>query len=166
MTSERMRKKVPVLCDLKPSGKYVAVDLHQAGGIPQVMKILLSAGLMNGDCITITGKTIAETLKDIPDTPRADQDVIMPMDKALYKQGAPGDPQGQLWPPKVVWPRSRAQEPRHHRPARVFDSEPQLMEAIMADKINHGDVIVLRYEGPCWRPRHARDAGAHQRTDR
>ena len=84
---ERMRKKVPVICDLKPSGKYVAVDLHKAGGIPQVMKILLDAGLLNGDCLTITGKTIAETLKDVPSAPRADQDVIMPIAKALYKQG-------------------------------------------------------------------------------
>ncbi|KAG1432738.1 hypothetical protein G6F57_022746 [Rhizopus arrhizus] len=82
---ERIRKRVPVLCDLKPSGKYVATDLHRAGGIPQVMKLLLNAGLLHGDCITISGKTIAETLADVPDAPRADQDVIMPMDRALSR---------------------------------------------------------------------------------
>ncbi len=145
---ERMRKKVPVLCDLKPSGKYVAVDLHQAGGIPQVMKILLNAGLMHGDCMTITGKTIAETLKDIPDQPRADQDVIMPIEKALYKQGHLAILKGNLATEGCVAKITGLKNPVITGPARVFDSEPQLMECIMADKINHGDVIVLRYEGP------------------
>src|SRR4029453_12770535 len=84
---ERMRKKVPVICDLKPSGKYLAVDLHRAGGIPQVMKILLNAGLLHGDCITITGKTVAENLADVPDTPRADQDVIRPISQPIYEEG-------------------------------------------------------------------------------
>src|SRR6187431_1627768 len=84
---ERVRKRTPVICDLKPSGKYLAVDLHQAGGIPQVMKVLLNAGLLHGDCLTITGKTIAETLKDIPDQPRADQDVIRPIERPMYKEG-------------------------------------------------------------------------------
>jgi dihydroxy-acid dehydratase len=145
---ERMRKKVPVICDLKPSGKYVAVDLHKAGGIPQVMKILLNAGLLHGDCMTITGKTIAETLKDVPDQPRADQDVIMPIEKALYKQGHLAILKGNLAPEGCVAKITGLKNPVITGPARVFDSEPQLMEAIMADKINHGDVIVLRYEGP------------------
>jgi dihydroxy-acid dehydratase len=145
---ERVRKKVPVLCDLKPSGKYVAVDLHRAGGIPQVMKILLNAGLMHGECMTITGKTIAQTLKDVPDTPRADQDVIMPIEKALYKQGHLAILKGNLATEGCVAKITGLKNPVITGPARVFDSEPQLMEAIMADKINHGDVIVLRYEGP------------------
>ena len=145
---ERMRKKVPVLCDLKPSGKYVAVDLHQAGGIPQVMKILLNAGLMHGDCITITGKTIAETLKDVPDLPRADQDVIMPMEKALYKQGHLAILKGNLATEGCVAKITGLKNPVITGPARVFDSEPELMAAIMADKVTHGDVVVLRYEGP------------------
>jgi len=145
---ERMRKKVPVLCDLKPSGKYVAVDLHQAGGIPQVMKILLNAGLMHGDCITITGKTIAETLKDVPDLPRKDQDVIMPMEKALYKQGHLAILKGNLATEGCVAKITGLKNPVITGPARVFDSEPELMAAIMADKVTHGDVVVLRYEGP------------------
>ena len=145
---ERMRKKVPVICNLKPSGKYVAVDLHKAGGIPQVMKILLGAGLLNGDCMTITGKTIAETLKDVPSAPRADQDVIMPIDKALYKQGHLAILKGNLATEGCVAKITGLKNPVITGPARVFDSEPELMEAIMADKINHGDVIVLRYEGP------------------
>ncbi len=145
---ERMRKKVPVLCDLKPSGKYVAVDLHKAGGIPQVMKILLNAGLMHGDCVTITGKTIAETLKDVPDLPRADQDVIMPMEKALYKQGHLAILKGNLATEGCVAKITGLKNPVITGPARVFDSEPELMAAIMADKVTHGDVVVLRYEGP------------------
>jgi len=145
---ERMRKKVPVICDLKPSGKYVAVDLHKAGGIPQVMKILLNAGLLHGDCMTITGQTVAEMLKDVPDQPRADQDVIMPIEKALYKQGHLAILKGNLATEGCVAKITGLKNPVITGPARVFDSEPQLMEAIMADKINHGDVIVLRYEGP------------------
>ncbi|MEP7157481.1 MAG: dihydroxy-acid dehydratase, partial [Betaproteobacteria bacterium] len=149
---ERMRKKVPVICDLKPSGKYVAVDLHKAGGIPQVMKVLLNAGLLNGDCMTISGKTIAETLADVPDTPPSypneDQPVIMPIEKALYKQGHLAILKGNLATEGCVAKITGLKNPVITGPARVFDSEPQLMEAIMADKINHGDVIVLRYEGP------------------
>jgi dihydroxy-acid dehydratase len=145
---ERMRKKVGVFCDLKPSGKYVAVDLHKAGGVPQVMKMLLKAGLMHGDCMTITGKTIAETVADIPDAPRADQDVIHPIDKPLYKQGHLAILKGNLAPEGCVAKITGLKNPVITGPARVFDSEPQLMEAIMADKITHGDVVVLRYEGP------------------
>ncbi|HCQ49238.1 MAG TPA: dihydroxy-acid dehydratase [Achromobacter sp.] len=145
---ERIRKRVPVLCDLKPSGKYVATDLHRAGGIPQVMKLLLNAGLLHGDCITITGKTIAETLADVPDTPRADQDVIMPLDRALYPQGHLAILKGNLSPEGCVAKITGLKNPVMAGPARVFDSEDDAMTAIMARQIKDGDVVVIRYEGP------------------
>ena len=145
---ERIRKRVPVLCDLKPSGKYVATDLHRAGGIPQVMKLLLNAGLLHGDCITITGKTIAETLADIPDAPRADQDVIMPLDRALYPQGHLAILKGNLSPEGCVAKITGLKNPVITGPARVFDSEDDAMAAIMARQIGDGDVVVIRYEGP------------------
>ena len=99
---ERIRKRVPVICDLKPSGKYMAIDLHRAGGIPQVMKVLLNAGLLHGDCLTITGQTIAETLADVPDVPRADQDVIRTIDRALYSEGHLAILKGNLSPEGAV----------------------------------------------------------------
>ena len=145
---ERIRKRVPVLCDLKPSGKYVATDLHRAGGIPQVMKLLLNAGLLHGDCITISGKTIAETLADVPDAPRADQDVIMPMDRALYPQGHLAILKGNLSPEGCVAKITGLKNPVITGPARVFDSEDDAMTAIMARQIKDGDVVVIRYEGP------------------
>lgn len=145
---ERIRKRVPVLCDLKPSGKYVATDLHRAGGIPQVMKLLLNAGLLHGDCITITGKTIAETLADVPDTPRADQNVIMPLDRALYPQGHLAILKGNLSPEGCVAKITGLKNPVMIGPARVFDSEDDAMTAIMARQIKDGDVVVIRYEGP------------------
>ena len=145
---ERIRKRVPVLCDLKPSGKYVATDLHRAGGIPQVMKLLLNAGLLHGDCITITGKTIAQTLADIPDAPRADQDVIMPLDRALYPQGHLAILKGNLSPEGCVAKITGLKNPVMTGPARVFDSEDDAMTAIMAQQIKDGDVVVIRYEGP------------------
>ncbi|QYJ22300.1 dihydroxy-acid dehydratase [Achromobacter sp. ES-001] len=145
---ERIRKRVPVLCDLKPSGKYVATDLHRAGGIPQVMKLLLNAGLLHGDCITITGKTIAETLADVPDTPRADQDVIMPLGRALYPQGHLAILKGNLSPEGCVAKITGLKNPVMTGPARVFDSEDDAMTAIMARQIKDGDVVVIRYEGP------------------
>ena len=145
---ERVRKKVGVFCDLKPSGKYVAVDLHKAGGVPQVMKMLLKAGLLFGECMTITGKTIAETLADIPDAPRADQDVIRPYDNPMYKEGHLAILKGNLATEGCVAKITGLKNPVITGPARVFDSEPELMDAIMDDKITHGDVVVLRYEGP------------------
>ncbi|MPS80823.1 MAG: dihydroxy-acid dehydratase [Achromobacter sp.] len=145
---ERIRKRVPVLCDLKPSGKYVATDLHRAGGIPQVMKLLLNAGLLHGDCITITGKTIAQTLADIPDAPRGDQDVIMPLDRALYPQGHLAILKGNLSPEGCVAKITGLKNPVMTGPARVFDSEDDAMTAIMAQQIKDGDVVVIRYEGP------------------
>lgn len=145
---ERIRKRVPVLCDLKPSGKYVATDLHRAGGIPQVMKLLLNAGLLHGDCITISGQTIAETLAAIPDAPRADQDVIMPLDRALYPQGHLAILKGNLSPEGCVAKITGLKNPVMTGPARVFDSEDDAMTAIMAQQIKDGDVVVIRYEGP------------------
>ncbi|MFV0680545.1 dihydroxy-acid dehydratase [Ottowia sp.] len=145
---ERMRKKVPVICDLKPSGKYLAVDLHAAGGIPQVMKMLLNAGLLHGDCMTITGKTIAETLKDVPDAPRADQDVIRPIDKPMYKQGHLAILKGNLSPEGSVAKITGLKNPVITGPARVFDDEQSALQAILDGKIKAGDVMVLRYLGP------------------
>jgi dihydroxy-acid dehydratase len=145
---ERVRRKIPVICDLKPSGKYVATDLHKAGGIPQVMKVLLSAGLLHGDCITITGRTLAEELADVPDVPRADQDVIRPIDQALYKQGHLAILKGNLSPEGCVAKISGLKNPVITGPARVFDDEDSAMDAILGDKIVAGDVLVLRYLGP------------------
>jgi dihydroxy-acid dehydratase len=145
---ERVRRKVPVLCDLKPSGKYVAVDFHHAGGVPQVLKILLANGLLHGDCMTITGKTIAEELKNIPSQPRKDQDVIRPFDKPLYKQGHLAILKGNLATEGCVAKITGLKNPSITGPARVFDSEPACMKAIMAKKIKPGDVVVIRYEGP------------------
>ena len=145
---ERMRQKIPVICNLKPSGEHVATDLHQAGGVPQVMKILLNAGLMHGDCMTITGKTLAEELKNVPDQPPAGQDVIRTIDKALYKQGHLAILKGNLATEGCVAKISGLKNPVITGPARVFDDEPSAMEAIISDKIKPGDVVVLRYLGP------------------
>jgi dihydroxy-acid dehydratase len=145
---ERIRKKVPVLCDLKPSGKYLTVDLHRAGGIPQVMKILLNAGLLHGDCMTITGQTIAQVLKDVPDAPPADQDVIRPIDKALYSHGHLAILKGNLATEGAVAKITGLKNPVITGPARVFDSEDLAMAAIMDQQIKPGDVVVIRYEGP------------------
>ncbi|MES2070498.1 MAG: dihydroxy-acid dehydratase [Pseudomonadota bacterium] len=145
---ERMRLKVPVICDLKPSGKYVATDLHKAGGIPQVMKVLLNAGLLHGDCLTITGKTMAEELAHVPDVPRADQDVIHTIEQALYKQGHLAILKGNLSPEGCVAKITGLKNPVITGPARVFEDESSAMEAILKDSIKAGDVIVMRYLGP------------------
>ena len=145
---ERIRVKTPVLCDLKPSGKYLAVDLHKAGGIPQVMKTLLAAGLLHGDCITISGQTIAEVLKDIPDVPRADQDVIRGIDKPMYAQGHLAILKGNLSPEGCVAKITGLKNPVMTGPARVFDDEQSGLAAILGGKIKPGDVMVLRYLGP------------------
>ena len=145
---ERMRLKVPVLCDLKPSGKYLAVDLHQAGGIPQVMKTLLAAGLLHGDCITITGKTVAENLAALPAVPRADQPVIRPIDQPIYAQGHLAILRGNLSPEGCVAKITGLKNPVMTGPARVFDDEQSALSAIMARQIVAGDVMVLRYLGP------------------
>lgn len=145
---ERIRRKVPVICNLKPSGQYVATDLHRAGGIPQVMKILLNAGLLHGDCLTITGRTLAEELEHVPDQPRADQDVILPIDKALYKEGHLAILKGNLAEEGAVAKITGLKNPVITGPARVFDDEQSAMDAILADRIQAGDVLVLRYLGP------------------
>ena len=145
---ERVRQKVPVLCDLKPSGRYLAVDLHRAGGIPQVMKMLLKAGLLHGDCITITGKTVAENLADVPDAPRADQDVIRPITNPMYTHGHLAILKGNLSPEGCVAKITGLKNPVITGPARVFDDEQSALAAIMDRKIVAGDVMVLRYLGP------------------
>jgi dihydroxy-acid dehydratase len=145
---ERVRKKVPVLCDLKPSGRFVAVDFHRAGGVPQVLKILLANGVLHGDCMTIHGKTMAELLKDVPEAPRADQEVIRPWAKPLYRQGHLAILKGNLATEGCVAKITGLKNPSITGPARVFDSENACMKAIMAKRIRPGDVIVIRYEGP------------------
>ncbi|MEY2682634.1 MAG: hypothetical protein RIQ66_1195 [Pseudomonadota bacterium] len=145
---ERVRRRVPVICDLKPSGRYVATDLHRAGGIPQVMKILLQAGLLHGDCLTITGKTVAEMLSELPAMPHADQDVILPIEKALYAEGHLAILKGNLSPEGCVAKITGLKNPVITGPARVFDSEDAAMQAIMERAIKPGDVVVIRYEGP------------------
>jgi dihydroxy-acid dehydratase len=145
---EAIRARVPVLCDLKPSGKYVATDLHKAGGIPQVMKILLEHGALHGEALTITGQTIAEVLKDVPSEPRADQDVIRPWDKPIYPQGHLAILKGNLALEGAVAKITGIKQARITGPARVFDSEEACMEAILARKIHAGDVVIIRYEGP------------------
>ncbi|MFL2667185.1 MAG: dihydroxy-acid dehydratase [Burkholderiales bacterium] len=145
---ERIRQKTPVFCDLKPSGKYVGVDLHKAGGVPQVLKMLLVNGLLHGDCMTITGRTIAEELEQIPSEPSPEQDVIRPFDKPLYKQGHLAVLKGNLATEGCVAKITGLKNPVITGPARVFDSEKETMEAIMGGKIKAGDVLVIRYEGP------------------
>jgi len=145
---ERVRRKVPVLCDLKPSGRFVAVDFHRAGGVPQVLKILLNNGVLHGECMTIHGKTMAQMLKDVPDQPRADQEVIRPWSNPMYKQGHLAILRGNLATEGCVAKITGLKKTSITGPARVFDSEPACMKAIMAKKIKAGDVIVIRYEGP------------------
>jgi dihydroxy-acid dehydratase len=145
---ERMRGRVPVLCNLKPSGRYVATDLHQAGGVPQVMKMLLDHGLLHGDCMTISGQTVAEILRDIPTAPRKDQDVIRQWDNPMYAQGHLAILKGNLSTEGCVAKISGVKNPKITGPARVFESEEACMEAILARNIQPGDVVVIRYEGP------------------
>jgi len=145
---ERVRRRVPVLCDLKPSGKYVATDFHRAGGVPQVLRMLLDHGVLHGDCMTITGRRIGEELERVGAKPRADQDVIRAWDKPMYAEGHLAILRGNLAPEGCVAKITGLKNPTITGPARVFDSEPQCMEAIMAKKIRAGDVVVIRYEGP------------------
>jgi dihydroxy-acid dehydratase len=145
---ERVRKNVPVICNLKPSGQYVATDLHKAGGIPQVLKLLLDAGLLHGDCMTITGRTIAEELAGVPSVPAAGQDVIRTIDKALYAEGHLAILKGNLATEGCVAKISGLKNPVITGPARVFEDEYTAMDAILGDKIQPGDVLVMRYLGP------------------
>ncbi len=149
---ERIRQKVPVICDLKPSGKYVTVDLHNAGGIPQVMKILLTNDLIHGDCLTIEGKTIKEILNDIPSDPPKDQDVIRPFNNPIYKKGHLAILKGNLATEGSVAKISGVKIPVLTGPARVFESEEECLSAILKNKVKAGDVVVVRYEGPVGGP--------------
>jgi dihydroxy-acid dehydratase len=145
---ERMRKRVPVLCDLKPSGRYVAVDFHRAGGVPQVLRMLLEHGLLHGECRTITGRTLADELKSVAPEPRSDQEVIRPWKNPMYPRGHLAILKGNLAPEGCVAKITGLKQRKITGPARVFDSENACMNAIMAKKIKPGDVIVIRYEGP------------------
>ena len=145
---ERIRRQVPVLCDLKPSGRFVAVDFHRAGGVPQVLKILLAQGVLHGDCPTITGRTISQELQSIPSEPRSDQEVIRSWSNPMYAHGHLAILRGNLAPEGCVAKITGLKNPSITGPARVFDSEPDVMDAIMASQIKAGDVIVIRYEGP------------------
>ncbi|MBD1215268.1 MAG: dihydroxy-acid dehydratase [Dolichospermum circinale Clear-D4] len=145
---ETIRGRVPVVCDLKPSGRYVATDLHKAGGIPQVMKMLLAHDLLHGDCMTISGQTVAEVLADIPAEPRTDQDVIRPWNNPMYPQGHLAILKGNLATEGAVAKITGVKKPVITGPARVFESEESCLDAILAGKIKAGDVIIIRYEGP------------------
>ena len=149
---EKIRQKVPVICDLKPSGKYVTVDLHNAGGIPQVMKILLNAGLIHGDCKNIEGKTISEILKNIPDNPPLNQKVIRSIDNPLYKKGHLAILKGNLALEGSVAKISGVKNPVLTGPARIFESEESCLKAILNNEIKSGDVVVIRNEGPVGGP--------------
>ena len=145
---EEIRKRVPVICDLKPSGRYVATDLHKAGGIPQVMKMLLARGLLHGDALTITGQTIEQLLSDLrPDAPQG-QDVIRPWNNAVYTEGHLAILRGNLATEGAVAKVSGVKHRSITGPARVFDSEESCLQAILGSQIKSGDVVVIRYEGP------------------
>jgi dihydroxy-acid dehydratase len=145
---ETIRARVPVLADLKPSGRFVATDLHKAGGVPQVMKMLLAHGLLHGSALTITGRTIAETLADVPDEPRADQQVIHPWSRPMYAQGHLAILRGNLATEGAVAKITGVKHPKITGPARVFESEEASLAAILDKRIRAGDVLVIRYEGP------------------
>ncbi|MHB1758174.1 MAG: dihydroxy-acid dehydratase [Leptospirillum sp.] len=145
---DAMSRKVPVLCDLKPSGRYVTTELHHAGGIPQIMKMLLSHGMLHGDALTITGQTIGEVLQDIPEEPLVGQDVIRPWGRPMYPHGHLAILKGNLASEGALAKTSGVKFPRMTGPARVFDSEEECMNAILSRKIEAGDVVVIRYEGP------------------
>jgi dihydroxy-acid dehydratase len=145
---ERIRQRVPVLCDLKPSGRFVAVDFNVAGGVPQVLKMLLAHGLLHGECMTITGRTMGQELDGVDENPRADQEVIRPWNRPMYPQGHLAILKGNLAPEGCVAKITGLKNPSITGPARVFDSEPAALDAIMARNIRPGDVMVIRYEGP------------------
>jgi dihydroxy-acid dehydratase len=145
---ERVARRTPVLCDLKPSGRFVAVDFHRAGGVRQLLKVLLEHDRIDGDCITITGRTVSEELSEVPSEPPSDQGVIRPWSNQLYKRGHLSILKGNLSPEGCVAKTSGIKQPKFTGPARVFDSEQDCLKAILAKKIKAGDVIVIRYEGP------------------
>jgi len=145
---ENIARQVPHIADMKPSGKYLAVDLHRVGGIPRVMKILLKAGFIHGDCLTVTGKTVAENLENISDTVPENQDLLYPLSRPLYSRGHLVILRGNLAPGGSVAKISGVKNPAITGPARVFDSETQCMQAILDNQVEAGDILVIRYEGP------------------
>ncbi len=145
---ERIRRRVPVLCDLKPSGRYVTTQFHAVGGTPQVMKMLLNAGLLHGECLTISGQTLAEVLETVPDAPQPDQDIIRPMHEPLYAQGHLAVLKGNLAEEGAVAKITGLKRTAISGPARCFDSEEDCLDAILAGSIRAGDIVVIRYEGP------------------
>jgi dihydroxy-acid dehydratase len=145
---ETIRARVPVLAELKPSGRFVATDLHQAGGVPQVMKMLLVHGRLHGGALTITGETLAEVLRDVPAEPRADQEVIRPWGRPVYPEGHLAILRGNLAAEGAVAKITGIKTHRMSGPARVFESEEACLDAILAGAIRPGDVLVIRYEGP------------------
>ena len=145
---EDIRARVPVLCDLKPSGRYVATDLHRAGGIPQVMKMLSIHDRLHGDALTISGQTVAEVLNNVPDEPRSDQDVIRSWANPVYPQGHLAILKGNLATEGAVAKITGIKSHRITGPARIFDSEEDCLQAILSGAIKPGDIIVIRYEGP------------------
>jgi len=149
---EAIRQRVPVICDLKPSGRFVATDLHQAGGIPQVMKLLLDAGLLHGDCRTIEDKSLHELLAEVPSEPPANQEVIRPLSNPLYAKGHLAILKGNLAEEGAVAKISGVKTPVITGPARVFESEETCLAAILDNRIEPGDVVVVRNEGPVGGP--------------
>src|SRR5437660_6700147 len=145
---ETIRRKVPVLCDLKPSGRFVTTDLHAAGGVPQVMKILLAHGALHGDAATVSGQTVADVLREVPEEPRSDQDVIRPWGRPLYAQGHLAVLRGNLASEGAVAKITGIKHVKMTGPARVFDCEEDSLAAILAGRIKPGDIVVIRYEGP------------------
>jgi dihydroxy-acid dehydratase len=145
---EAIRARVPVLCDLSPSGRYVTTDLHGAGGVPQVMKILLEHGVLHGDALTISGKTVAQSLAHVPAEPLSGQEVIRPWDRPVHAQGHLAILRGNLAEEGAVAKISGLKTIKLTGPARVFESEEDSLAAIMGGRIRAGDVVVIRHEGP------------------
>ncbi|AKG73661.1 dihydroxy-acid dehydratase [Salinicoccus halodurans] len=143
----RMQEKVPHLADLKPSGRYVMQDLYKAGGVQGVMKMLHREGFIHGDCMTVTGKTVAENLAEVDDL-KDGQDVIMPLDNPKRADGPLIVLKGNLSPTGAVAKVSGVKVKHHEGPARVFDTEKEAMDAVLNDEIKEGDVLVIRYVGP------------------
>ena len=144
---QQVSDRVPFLADLKPSGKYVMEDLHGIGGVPMVMRYLLDEGLLNGQCITVTGHTIAENLAEVAGL-RDDQDIIRPMSKPIKRTGHLQILRGNLAPGGSVAKITGKEGERFSGPARVFDSEEAMLQALEQSLIRKGDVVVIRYEGP------------------
>jgi dihydroxy-acid dehydratase len=145
---EDARDRVPVLCDLKPSGRFVTTELHRAGGVPQVMRILLEHGALHGEALVIEGGTIAERLRDVAPQASANQEVIRPWDRPLAPRGHIVILRGNLAPEGAVAKISGHEHMAISGPARVFDSEESCLAAILAGDVHAGDVVVIRYEGP------------------